>query len=1209
MYKALLLTIISVTLSGVANASAPACSALFNGVSIDPSKPVQKTTRSRSITPNKAIKEESDSARNKPSPWIRFYNVFDKRTKKLRNPFILAGLDPDKTGLVHAEFRKIIPVYQELIKTSEEVEVSYDTYISLSKELTPRLLAIAKNRDSLENEMFAALESARIMTLIESRTVFPKDSKEYQEKKKQEEKKKEEEKEKEQEEDDFKWNEKKQEYKPENKDISSKGKGKKPVIILRTNAHSVDHQLYRQEVFDTITPEKIIPNLAIRPRATPSSKQEKTEFFTRLGLFGSSKVLIPIQYGYEPVVGNYKDFRVVESEPDIFYVEALVEGLKEAEIPLIKKRNQQFQSSLGDRPYRDPTGIPKSDWPAEILNFVKNNEGKGDLEIAKNLESFLSKDGGYLYFSKGDIINEAKLTEMKDELKRLESQYATPIAMTMLKSFNCDGAAWIGAAILKDFFGIPTRIVGGRTSAGKERMSLELGEGGKALSVIRSTDPLHAWLEVWDGSKWIPFDMTPKLNNPEMESGKSDLEQHERKENDSENRSKPKPESSKSSQEKENVDSKNRSNLDKTDDKKEQGDKGEGSKNKERDSQNKDSDAGPRDSIESRDSEAKSKLRDQYLIYKAFEVLKSWSAEMLLMDSNRKGTKTIVSGVLKNLDITEFKQHQQDAARWFESRESDIFDRKDESLSQRISSVKIMSSEGKLREAYLELKAIEMLIRSVQENRMLTEAEETFSIAVQDSIRAFQAIKHKNSVQFDLADRILRNLPGAVSRQWVREKYGSDVDKVDSLSMMNFANDILTGNLQALVRSALLKNFVDMVLNSDKIPRYKDEKTLFRSVSPKPSQDLVLARSALEVPKMLLDPRPGEHIFSKLARGEQFAIGSRETVRTPDPKKPLERKVSILYFDISGSMGGDKMLVQDSFLMTYVDRALSDIDFFGNPLHEVYIIPFGDTVHTKNLIHIKTVEDAKRFTSKMINYNHEAHEGTEIEPVLIHFYDTIAQAHIEKGQGKKTKLHKANLVLITDGGANVNMDNVLAARAKVSKEIQINMNFLAISETNPTLIQLAESSNMSTTKPMYRHITPEMISDIMLESQKPSVDESAFAQVENARATPELVRALNQLSSKIADFKIQPKIQDIQKKISEFKVQEIDLKNLPNIDAPAELIQLQRVLVHMDLPRDVKIRLVYALLYEYEAYSRRKLDFVLIEEKEAFEALYEWARN
>lgn len=1194
-------------------ADGPSCAPLFNP--IGGAKPKQE--------------------RSKRNAWIRLYEHFEQRTKNEQNPFVSAGFNGDKTGLVHREFRKKIGSYDELIKTAEQPEIAYEVYESLTKKLIPNLLDLAKNKNASTNELFSALEATRIMSIIEAKTILPEKIREEQEKKKREEeqkKKQEEQKKKEQEEDDFKWNKNQDKYQPQNKDISSDGEGKKPVIILRTNAHT-KQQLYKTQTYDIINSVEMTSNPLIRSTAPKVRPKPDGKAYTRLGVFGAKEISIPIQYGYEPAVGIYSGFRVLERTNDDFVVEILSSGLKEVQIPLIPKPAQSFKSSMGVSVYAQSTGIPKNQWPKEILDFVNTQKGKPILEVAKNLESFLSVDGGYLYFSKGDLIKEAELNRLKQELAQLQTQYATPVAMARIKSFNCDGAAWIGAAILKDFFKIPTRTVGGRTSAGKEKAAIIMGQNGESLSVIRSTDPQHMWLEVWDSGRWVPFDMTPKLNNPDSNSkGKDDLEQHDREDvKDREN-----PRKGDKDDSKDGKDSKDKSENSqeggkeagkKDSDGKESGKQSDkdGKEGKKEDKDGKDKKDGEKDGkdeiskedqegtasrgLEQNDSKSKTELKRQYLIYKVFEIIKAWSSELLLMEGNRKGIRDTVFGVLKSFDIFQFSAHQREASEWFKAKESDLFDRKDESLSQWLSSVKILSAQGQLREAYLELKAMENIILAINENRALSAKEESFLIGIQDSLRQFRKVRHKDSVMFDLADRIYRKLPGIVSKQWVREKYGDDVMNIDSLALKNFADDLKTGKLEALVRSALLRDFVDMVLNSEKIPRYKDEKTLFRSIAPKQTQDLVIARSPLELQKMILNPRPGEHIFSRLVRGEQFAIGSRETVRVPDPVSPLERKISVIYFDISGSMSGDKMKVQDSFLMTYVDRALSDMDFAGNPMHEVYILPFGDTVHEGKMRHIKTVEDAKKFTAKMINSNHDAKEGTRIEPTLVHFYNLVAKANAQNATDHRSKLKKANMILVTDGGDTVNMENVVRERKKVPDEVQVNLNFLAVSETNETLIQLAKESNMSTSKPMYRQITAEMISEVMAESQRPTLDKEAFAQSEKIQVPTDITRSLNDLTSKAANFKRDVNIQDIQRKMSEFQLRNLELKDIPNARAPAELLQLQKVLVAVDLPRDVKVRIVYTLIHEYEAYAGRKLDFIIIQEQEAFQALYEWAKK
>ena len=55
--------------------------------------------------------------RVKDSAWTRLHNVFEKKSKGQKNPFIDAAMNADKTGLVHRDFRKVITNYDDLIKT------------------------------------------------------------------------------------------------------------------------------------------------------------------------------------------------------------------------------------------------------------------------------------------------------------------------------------------------------------------------------------------------------------------------------------------------------------------------------------------------------------------------------------------------------------------------------------------------------------------------------------------------------------------------------------------------------------------------------------------------------------------------------------------------------------------------------------------------------------------------------------------------------------------------------------------------------------------------------------------------------------------------------------------------------------------------------------------------------------------------------------
>lgn len=120
------------------------------------------------------------------------------------------------------------------------------------------------------------------------------------------------------------------------------------------------------------------------------------------------------------------------------------------------------------------------------MTFTESLKGLSATDAAAKLEKYISEDGGFLYYSKGDKIDEDALSKIDHKMNSLMSQMPKPMAMANVGAFNCDGAAWIGALLLRDVLGLQVRIAGGRTSAGTKTIDKD------KFHVVRSSDPAHA---------------------------------------------------------------------------------------------------------------------------------------------------------------------------------------------------------------------------------------------------------------------------------------------------------------------------------------------------------------------------------------------------------------------------------------------------------------------------------------------------------------------------------------------------------------------------------------------------------------------------------------------------------------------------------------------------------------------------------------------
>ncbi len=86
---------------------------------------------------------------------------------------------------------------------------------------------------------------------------------------------------------------------------------------------------------------------------------------------------------------------------------------------------------------------------------------------------------------------------------------------------------------------------------------------------------------------------------------------------------------------------------------------------------------------------------------------------------------------------------------------------------------------------------------------------------------------------------------------------------------------------------------------------------------------------------------------------------------------------------------------------------------------------------------------------------HEGSGGTNINAALIRALELIKAAQSEAAQSRRlADFRRANIVLMTDGDAPVNLNAILAKRTEISSSIQISINVITTGGGNPSLHSL-----------------------------------------------------------------------------------------------------------------------------------------------------------
>lgn len=1175
-----------------------------------------KTENISSINQNESweqLYKKSDLS-PRPSLWLRIRQSLEKHVTHLQNPLEMAGTDADRIGAVFKSMISELPVLRTLIEADRLPRLSHGDFIKLKRLAVNQIISVSQKPNSAL-QVFSSLEALKYISSIESRVEFPrtKEDIEKENKKNDEEKKKQEKKEKDKKqkkdkkdepEDDEppKWNKTEDKYKPENKDLSSDSGGKKKSADIVMTDADVPKRLLRQKIYDLFDYNNWSTNPVQRNPLNRENNFTKKMIIDHLG---ESEVDVPLPYGYTLIPGKYKEYQVKEIGPGEFKLYPTTKD--KVTLGLSRILDESHNMTL----QRPVNAAATSHWPKHLLTFTESLKGLAPTDAAHKLEKYISEDSGFLYYSKGDKIDENALSKIDQKMNSLLSQMPKPMAMANVGAFNCDGAAWIGALLLRDVLGFQVRIAGGRTSAGIKTIDKD------KFHVVRSSDSAHAWLEVHDGKSWKPFDMTPKNNTPESESAPTDLEREEPKpsppkdnksdpqksEQKSKSDSKDKDEEKKDSEVKdaEGKDDKDKGKDDKSD-KKDGSDTGEG-----KESEQAATDGETRKIEELIRAKSTQRQKDESHLALIDKILKRnelMLLEHLIYDGHQtkftEESAQVLSGLKEHPNWKNpVERSDQKIADFLNSAKFSKFN----GLSHLINEIRVDFGQNKARDARQKLMIAEKLLLALSEYRNLTRPEIEALSSIQKISSLFDQVKHKSSKEFDVVENLLRDLPGNISREWLRRQYGKDFDQLGSAANLKVAADVVSGKLKPLLQMGAVSDFVDMTLNSSQEPQWKDEPTLMRSIVPKPRQDLIVTRNPLDFAKMLWNLRPRENMFAPTLQGRQFAMGSLETRRVPNPKNPIEKKVSVVYYDISGSMNGHPLETVDALLMAFADHALTEVDAIGRPTHEIYLIPFDDKIYEG--VHISSREDAQSFLAKKMGSRTQAAGGTDIQIVIENFYSLISSSYQTKsGQGREKLFQKANMVLFSDGGSQIDMQRIEEARKKIPGSVQINMNFVSIGDqVNETLKGLSSNEKLSSTKPTFKQMNTQMINSVV--SVAAEYDPQAFATTE--KLSGRTLADVNELLQKInIDPRQQGNKDQIDRAVSQIQITKSDISKLSGLREVLNLQKLVTIIDDMGISQSAKQRIVQAIIESYPQLTGRSWKDMTYDEKESLEKLRKW---
>lgn len=393
----------------------------------------------------------------------------------------------------------------------------------------------------------------------------------------------------------------------------------------------------------------------------------------------------------------------------------------------------------------------------------------------------------------------------------------------------------------------------------------------------------------------------------------------------------------------------------------------------------------------------------------------------------------------------------------------------------------------------------------------LTAEEQKLYTEINEFIKTAKQNRNANSSQIEAVERIFRDSAGDISRELLKKMFGEDVVVPGSPEMLEMSRSLMSNKLYGFVRSALVSKHFDFVLNSESIPVEKFEKTLMRFHQEQNNNRGTVFAQLNDIGRIAnwkweleMDPDPIIMFLGKLFKGEQKMDFFREQEVVYGAEKVAKRRFSALYYDVSGSMGFQgRSEVQASAIVAYVDKALSEKDGFGKPVHQVYLYPFGDNVKTDRGIEIRTVEEAVNVISSFVSGKTDSGTTTKIQTTFDHFFDMIHEVKNDASTNKEHPLHgfeRANMVLMTDGvDSSLNLKKVQERIKDLPEEFKVLLNLISIGEHNRELADFAEGTNSENSRSTHHFFDSKKIEEFLYEGENFKIEKDAFRSSEGNR--------------------------------------------------------------------------------------------------------------
>jgi hypothetical protein len=243
--------------------------------------------------------------------------------------------------------------------------------------------------------------------------------------------------------------------------------------------------------------------------------------------------------------------------------------------------------------------------------------------------------------------------------------------------------------------------------------------------------------------------------------------------------------------------------------------------------------------------------------------------------------------------------------------------------------------------------------------------------------------------------------------------------------------DLLAGKLNNFLMIPHVRRYLKMIYNKTSMPTFKDE--FVGNKRPMDNQEFQLEPAEdLGAWKNFYRNGPPKNDIDRLISGDLLEMTYRDPKRKNNPIQRKEKKITIILFDISGSMRQDyqRAQVQNALIAAYLDASQIEV-VQGLADHSIIVIPFGSSVG--QAAKLESPKRAYDYFSKIIDQPVTSDSGTNITKAIVGAYDYVIE-HSKMNPG----LQKANILFLTDGEDQFDVNSVINKRQQIENKIDLS---------------------------------------------------------------------------------------------------------------------------------------------------------------------------